>query len=60
MEETMTLSQVADLIIVMSFGALAVSGIAYIMTEAISLIVDGIKGWLKKRRERKANKEATE
>lgn len=60
MEETITLSQMADLIIVMGFGALAVSGFAYILTEGISLVVDGVKGWRKKRKERKANKEATE
>ena len=53
MEMTMTLSHLADLIIVISFFSLCGVGIGYFVYLLIDLIVDGIKEIRKKRREHK-------
>ena len=53
METTMTLSHLADLIIVMSFFSLCGVGLGYFVYLLIDLIVDGIKAIRKKRKERK-------
>ena len=56
METTMTLSHLADLIIVISFFSICGAGFGYIIGELISLITDDIKKALAKRKERKAVK----
>ena len=53
METTMTLSHLADLIIVTTFCSLCGVGIGYFVYLMIDLIVDGIKAIRKKRKERK-------
>ena len=52
METTMTLSQLADLIIVCTFVSICIIGIAYVIADLISLIVNSIKKWLAKRKEK--------
>ena len=52
METTMTLSQLADLIIVISFFSICATGIAYVIADLISLIVSSIKKGLAKRKEK--------
>ena len=54
METTMTLSHLADLIIVISFFSICGAGFGYIIAELISLVADGIKKALVKRKDRKA------
>mgnify|MGYP006916129300 CR=1 FL=1 len=53
MEMTMTLSHLADLIIVISFFSICGAGAGYILFQLIDLIFDGIKAIQKKRKERK-------
>ena len=52
METTMTLSQLADLIIVISFFSICATGIAYVIADLISIIVNNIKKGLAKRKEK--------
>ena len=52
METTMTLSQLADLIIVISFFSICATGIAYVIADQISIIVNNIKKGLAKRKEK--------
>ena len=53
METTMTLSHLADLIIVISFCSIAGAGAGFFLFQLIDLLVDGIKAIRKKREERK-------
>ena len=54
METTMTLSQLADWIIVISFFSIVGATIGHVLGEVICLIADSIREKLKKRKERKA------
>lgn len=54
MEETMTLSQVADLIIVMTFGVTVITVFFGAVTEAVLDLIDTIKKKHKARKEKKA------
>ena len=54
METTMTLSHLADLIIVISFFSICGAGLGYMVAELVSIAFDGIKKKLAKRKERKA------
>lgn len=56
MESTITLSQMADMIIVIFFCILAAGGVGFVIVEAIESIIDCVKGWKAKRKERKAQK----
>ena len=54
METTMTLSHLADLIIVISFFSICGSGLGYLAAELVSIAIGGIKKKLTERKERKA------
>ena len=54
METTMTLSHLADLIIVISFFSICGAGLGYMIAELVSIAVGGIKKKLAERKERKA------
>ena len=54
MEETMTLSQAADLIIVMTFGVTVITLFFGTVTEAVLDLIDTIKKKRKARKEKKA------
>ena len=54
MEETMTLSQAADLIIVMTFGVTVITVFFGTVTEAVLDLIDTIKKKRKARKEKKA------
>ena len=54
METTMTLSHLADLIIVISFCSMCGAGLGYLVAELVSIAVGGIKKKLAERKERKA------
>ena len=56
MENTVTLSQMADTIIVMSFFVLVIIGVTFTIAEAVSSVIDMIKEHRRKRREQKAKK----
>ncbi len=59
MEETMTLSQVADLIIVMTFGVTVITVFFGAVTEAVLDLIDTIKKKHKTRKEKKAEQSAS-
>ena len=52
METTMTLSHLADLIIVISFFSICGTGVAYVIADLIFLIVKSIKKMLAKYKEK--------
>ena len=54
METTMTLSHLADLIIVISFFSICGAGLGYMVAELVGIAFDGIKKKLAERKERKA------
>ena len=54
METTMTLSHLADLIIVISFFSMCGAVLGYMVAELVSIVFDGIKKKLTERKERKA------
>ena len=54
METTMTLSHLADLIIVISFFSICGAGLGYMVAELVSIAFDSIKKKLAERKERKA------
>ena len=54
METTMTLSHLADLIIVISFFSICGAGLGYMVAELVSIAFEGIKKKLAERKERKA------
>ena len=54
METTMTLSHLADLIIVISFCSMCGAGLGYMVAELVSIAFDGSKKKLIERKERKA------
>ena len=54
METTMTLSHLADLIIVISFFSICGAGLGYMVAELVSIAFEGIKKKLAKRKERKS------
>ena len=54
METTMTLSHLADLIIVISFFSMCGAGLGYMVAELVSITFDGIKKKLAMRKERKS------
>ena len=58
MEETMTLSQAADLIIVMTFGVTVITVFFGTVTEAVLDLIDTIKKKRKARKEKKAEQAA--
>lgn len=58
MEETMTLSQAADLIIVMTFGVTVIAVFFGTVTEAALDLIDTIKKKRKARKEKKAEQAA--
>ena len=59
MEETMTLSQVADLIIVMTFSVTVITVFFGTVTEAVLDLIDTIKKKRKARKEKKAEQSAS-
>ena len=59
MEETMTLSQEADLIIVMTFGVTVITVFFGTVTEAVLDLIDTIKKKRKARKEKKAEQSAS-
>ncbi len=59
MEETMTLSQAADLIIVMTFGVTVITVFFGTVTEAVLDLIDTIKKKRKARKEKKAEQSAS-
>ncbi len=59
MEETMTLSQVADLIIVMTFAVTVITVFFGTVTEAALDLIDTIKKKRKARKEKKAEQTAS-
>ena len=59
MEETMTLSQAADLIIVMTFGVIVITVFFGTVTEAVLDLIDTIKKKRKARKEKKAEQSAS-
>ncbi len=59
MEETMTLSQAADLIIVMTFGVTVITVFFGAVTEAVLDLIDTIKKKRKARKEKKAEQSAS-
>ena len=59
MEETMTLSQVADLIIVMTFAVTVFTVFFGTVTEAVLDLIDTIKKKRKARKEKKAEHSAS-
>lgn len=54
METTMTLSHLADLIIVIGFCSMCGAGFGYMVAELVSIAFDGIKKKLDERKEHKA------
>ena len=54
METTMTLSHLADLIIVISFFSICGAGLGYMVAELVGIAFDGIKKKWAERKERKA------
>ena len=62
METTMTLSQLADLIIVCTFVSICIIGISHVIVDLIFLIVSSIKKMLAKHKEKpeEAGDEKTE
>jgi hypothetical protein len=54
METTMTLSHLADLIIVISFFSICGAGLGYMVAELVGVAVCGIKKKLAERKELKA------
>ncbi len=58
MEETMTLSQVADVIIVMTFAVTVITVFFGMVTEAVLDLIDSIKKKRKARKEKKAEETA--
>ena len=54
METTMTLSHLADLIIVISFFSICGAGLGYMVAELVSIAAGCIKKKLAERKERKA------
>ena len=54
METTMTLSHLADLIIVISFFSMCGAGLGDMVAELVNIAFDGIKKKLIERKERKA------
>ena len=59
MEEPMTLSQAADLIIVMTFGVTVITVFFGTVTEAVLDLIDTIKKKRKARKEKKAEQSAS-
>ena len=59
MEETMTLSQAADLIIVMTFSVTVITVFFGAVTEAVLDLIDAIKKKRKARKEKKAEQSAS-
>ena len=59
MEETMTLSQAADLIIEMTFGVTVITVFFGTVTEAVLDLIDTIKKKRKARKEKKAEQSAS-
>ena len=59
MEETMTLSQAADLIIVMTFGVTVITVFFGTVTEAVLDLIDTIKKKRKACKEKKAEQSAS-
>lgn len=53
MEMEMTLSRLADWIIVISFFSLCGAGIGHVIAQLVCLGVDNIKDWRKRRKEQK-------
>lgn len=56
MENTVTLSQMADMIIVISFSAFVIVGLTYMIAEVVSGVIDLVKEHRRTRKERKAKK----
>ncbi len=59
MKETMTLSQVADVIIVMTFAVTVITVFFGMVTEAVLDLIDSIKKKRKARKEKKAEQSAS-
>lgn len=57
METAMTLSRLADWIIVIGFISICGAGIGYILTDFIAMLADGIRKTVRRHREKKQSAE---
>ena len=57
MENTVTLSQAADMIIVLCFGAAVVGTTMFVFVDTIMDVIDGIKARKRVRKEQKAREQ---
>ena len=57
MENTVTLSQMADMIIVLCFGVVVVGTTMFVVVDAVMDLIDSVKNRRKARRERKAKEQ---
>ena len=60
METTMTLSHLADLIIVISFFSMCGAGLGYMVAELVSIAFEGIKKKLAERKSKALEESSTE
>ncbi len=54
MENTVTLSQMADMIIVLCFGAVVIGTTVFVVVDAVMDLIESVKKRRKARKERKA------
>ena len=57
MENTVTLSQMADMIIVLCFGAVVVGTTMFVVVDAVMDLIDSVKNRRKARKEHKAKEQ---
>ena len=58
MENTVTLSQMADMIIVLCFGAVVIGTTMFVVIDTVMDLIDSVKNRRKARKERKAKEQA--
>ena len=58
MENTVTLSQMADMIIVLCFGAVVIGTTMFVVVDTVMDLIDSVKNRRKARKERKAKEQA--
>ena len=57
MDNTVTLSQMADMIIVLCFGAIVVGTTVFVAVDMVMDLIDSVKNRRKSRKERKAKEQ---
>ena len=57
MENTVTLSQMADMIIVLCFGAVVIGTTMFVVIDTVMDLIDSVKNRRKARKERKAKEQ---